>query len=236
MEYPPALAHGEIRELFPDVFIVTGAMEASQNGTTRRFSRNMVVVREGESLVVVNSLLLDEDGLDDLECLGSVTKLVTLGAAHNRDDEFYLDRWGAEYWLPEGLPLVGPRPPQILEPGGEMPLRDASFLSLPTSGGPEGILLLEREGGIAIVCNLLTNWTGRDEYFDEDSAEAMNSAGLLSGPVVPRRWLEDVELDATSLAGLELPPFQHLLPAHGLPIEGNADAALASAVAAATNR
>jgi hypothetical protein len=41
---PPALPHGELRELLPDVFFVTGTV-ALPGPLPVRFSRNMTVVR-----------------------------------------------------------------------------------------------------------------------------------------------------------------------------------------------
>ena len=57
-EFPSALVHGEIRELFPDVFFVTGTMTIA--GKPMSFSRNMTIVRDNGSLTLINSVRLDE--------------------------------------------------------------------------------------------------------------------------------------------------------------------------------
>ena len=46
-EMPPALPHGKLEEVFPDVFFVTGMMKTVLMNADWQFSRNMTVVREG---------------------------------------------------------------------------------------------------------------------------------------------------------------------------------------------
>ena len=70
-QFPPALPHGTIEEVFPDVFFVSGAMETVLQGMDWKFSRNMTVVRDGERLIIVNSVRLGEEGLAQLDKLGS---------------------------------------------------------------------------------------------------------------------------------------------------------------------
>jgi len=96
-QFPPALSHGAIEEVFPDVFFVSGAMETVLQEIDWKFSRNMVVVRDGERLIIVNSVRLGEEGLAELDKLGRVTDVVRLGSLHGRDDPFYVDRYSAEY-------------------------------------------------------------------------------------------------------------------------------------------
>src|ERR1700722_8894119 len=60
--FPPALPHGELDEVLPGLFLVTGTARLP-GPLPVRFSRNMTVVREGERLVLLNSVRLDEAGL-----------------------------------------------------------------------------------------------------------------------------------------------------------------------------
>ena len=62
-DYPDAMPHGPLEEVFPDVFFVTGTMRGEFFGSTWQFSRNMTVVREGDDLTIVNSVRLGDDGL-----------------------------------------------------------------------------------------------------------------------------------------------------------------------------
>jgi len=93
-KFPPAQPHGALREVFPDVFFVTGT--AGLPGPLPvRFSRNMTVVRAGERLTLINSVRLSEEGLRALDALGKVTDVLRLAGFHGMDDPFYKDRYGA---------------------------------------------------------------------------------------------------------------------------------------------
>ena len=111
--FPPALPHGELREVLPNTFLVTGTVRLP-GAMPVRFSRNMTVVRDGERLVLVNSVRLDEAGLAALDRLGKVTDVVRLAGFHGMDDPFYKDRYGAKVWA-----LRGQRYTSGFAPGGE---------------------------------------------------------------------------------------------------------------------
>src|SRR5262245_49635093 len=121
-QLPPALPHGLLEEVFSDVFFVTGMMKTVLMDVPWQFSRNMVVVRDGDALTLVNSIRLDETGLNRLEALGRVANVVKIGSLHGRDDAFYRQCYGARFWalpgMTDGHGLVADRE---LRPGGEMP-------------------------------------------------------------------------------------------------------------------
>ena len=99
--YRPAQPHGDIEEVFPDVFFVTGTTTPVFQGERWQYSRNMTVVRHETSLTLINTVRLDDAGLAALERLGTVENVVKLGGFHGIDDAFYVDRYGATLW---GLP------------------------------------------------------------------------------------------------------------------------------------
>lgn len=142
MNFPEALAHGEIKEVFSDVFLVTGTMRNEFFGSTWQFSRNMIIVREEGRLTLVNSIRLDDTGLAQLDALGEVVNIVRLGDMHGLDDRFYLDRYASRntsdnpvnFWTLPGMgtdenatsvPLVNKQ----LTVEGEMPLVTVACLS-----------------------------------------------------------------------------------------------------------
>jgi hypothetical protein len=97
-QFPPTLLHGQLEQMFPDIFFVTGAMETVLMNARRQFSRNMTVVRDGNALTPINSIRLDGAGLAQLDVLGRVTRLVKIGSLHGRDDAFYEAHYGATFW------------------------------------------------------------------------------------------------------------------------------------------
>jgi hypothetical protein len=100
--FPPALSHGTLKEVFSNVFFINGAMETVLQEMDWKFSRNMTVVRDGERLIIINSVRLNDHGLAELDRLGQVTDVVRLGSLHGRDDPFYVARYRAEYWTMPG--------------------------------------------------------------------------------------------------------------------------------------
>src|ERR1051325_7146413 len=90
--FPPALPHGEIREVLPGIHFVMGTV-GMPGPLPVRFSRNMTIVREGERLVLVNTVRLAEESLAELDKLGKVTDVIRLAANHGQDDPFYADRY-----------------------------------------------------------------------------------------------------------------------------------------------
>src|SRR3954468_11471301 len=95
MSHPPAMPHGAIEEVFPDVFVVRSSFRAGAGVT---FDRNMTIVRQGGELVVINSARLTEAGEAELGKLGKVTHVVRAAAFHGADDPYFVERFGATLW------------------------------------------------------------------------------------------------------------------------------------------
>ncbi|MEJ2691452.1 MAG: hypothetical protein P8166_00045 [Candidatus Thiodiazotropha sp.] len=218
-QFPLALQHGSIEQLFPDLFFVSGAMETVLQDMAWKFSRNMTLVRQGERLVIVNSVRLDDTGLAALERLGRVTDVVRLGALHGRDDPFYVDRYGADYWAMPGMEHEsGLQATRTLTPEGPLPISDASLFEFKTTRIPEGILLLKRDGGILIACDALQNWLAPDEYFSDASRELMQQMGFFTAANLGPVWVQRAAPEGGDFARLKALPFRHALCGHGAPL------------------
>ena len=158
-DFPPQLPHGDLVEVLPDVFFVTGQMVLEFDDTRRQFSRNMVVVRDGHDLTLVNTLRVDDAGLAHLDSLGTVKNIVRIGGFHGRDDAFYIDRYNAAFWAPNGIKFGrGEVPDGTLANDQPGPVTDSSVFLFETANRPEAILHLTRSGGILITCDSLQNW------------------------------------------------------------------------------
>ncbi len=222
-QFQPALPHGAIEEVFPDVFFVSGAMETVLQGMDWKFSRNMTVVRDGEHLIVVNSVRLGEEGLAELDKLGRVTDVVRLGALHGRDDPFYVDHYGAEYWMMPGMEHeTGLKATGSLASEGPLPISDASVFEFSTTQIPEGILRLDRAGGILIACDALQNWLSPDEYFSDSSRDMMKEMGFFTPANLGPVWVQAAAPSADDFARLKALSFKHALCGHGAPLRDTA--------------
>lgn len=191
-DFPPATPHGEITEIFPEFFHVTGSVDMVPG---MRISRAMTILRDSDSLTLISPIRLSEEGLAALEALGKVENIVKLGGYHlgaqnGLDDPFYVQRYGAELWALEGMEHKGGlAPDHHLRLGGEFPLPDLSLFTYDTSKLPEGMFLLNREGGILITADSLQNWTKPDLFFSEVAAERMGQAGFFRPANIGPEWL-----------------------------------------------
>lgn len=220
--FPDAMPHGEIKEVFKDVFFVTGTTKNEFFGSMWQFSRNMTVVREGEQLTILNSVRLDDQGLAALDALGKVVNVVRLGDMHGMDDPFYVDRYGAAFWaLPDMKVQNGLKINKELTAGGEMPFNNASLFVFETVKRPECIIRLDREGGIMIACDSLQNWVEPDQFFDETTKSTMANMNFFRPANLGPAWMFESQPGATDFIRLKEIPFEHLLCGHGYPLVNN---------------
>jgi len=224
-QFPIALPHGKIEQVFPNLFFVTGAMEAVLMDTDWRFSRNMIIVRESERLILINSIRLTDEGLKELDQLGQVTDVVRIGSLHNRDDAFYIDRYtNADYWGLDDFPNAEqmPKITKCLAEGRESPIRGATVFEFKSTNLPESILHLNCEGGVLIACDALQNWLEPDEFFSDKSAAMMTEMGFFTPANVGPVWMQFAEPSADDFARLKTFSFNHVLCGHGAPLKNTA--------------
>jgi hypothetical protein len=217
-EYHPAMPHGPIEEVFPDVFFVTGTMRAEFFGSMWQFNRSMTIVRDGDRLTLVNTVRLDDAGLAELEKLGTVTNVVRIGDMHGVDDRFYVDRYGATFWALPGMRVQeGLTVGRTLSEDGPMPVSDGSLFVFRTTQRPECILRLDREGGIMIACDSLQNWVAPDAFFDDETVGKMREIGFFTPTSLGLAWLQESQPQAEDFVRLKTVPFRHALCGHGEP-------------------
>ena len=222
-QLPPALPHGNLAEMFPDVFFVTGTMKTVLVGADWQFNRNMTVVREGGALTLINTVRLDDTGLKELDALGRVASIIKIGSLHGRDDTFYKSRYGATFWAPPGMSHEhGLTADKELVPGGEMPFAGCSVFVFRTTKLPECILRIDRAGGILVACDSLQNWLAPDKFFSEDSRKMMMKMGYFQAANVGPLWMQVNEPKGEDFARLRELSFRHALCGHGAPLRDTA--------------
>lgn len=222
-DFPPALAHGKLQEVFPDVFFVTGTMKTVLMDAHWHFSRNMTVVRDGDALTLINSVRLDDEGLESLEAIGHVANVVKIGALHGIDDAFYKARYGATLWALAGMQHEhGVTADKTLIPGGEMPFSGCSVFAFCTAKLPECILHIDREGGILVACDSLQNWVAPDEFFSDESRKTMTEMGFFQPSNLGPLWMQVNEPGGEDFARLRELSFRHVLCGHGEPLRDRA--------------
>ncbi len=227
--FPKALEHGNLKELFPGIHFVTGTV-AMGGRLPMRFSRNMTVVRQNGSLTLVNTVRLNDEGLAALERLGTVENIVRLAGFHGMDDPFYKDRYGAKVWSVDAPYLTGfgtgPEPyftpDVIVGSDSSLPIENARLFLFETAQTGEGVLLLEREGGIVVAGDSLQNWATTDRFFNLPAKLMMRLFGFIKPNNVGPGWLRYAKPDRAEVKRLLDLDFRHVLPAHGTPVLGDA--------------
>lgn len=228
-----ALRHGELREVFDGIWMVTGTVRMP-GPLPVTFSRNMTVVREGDALVLVNSVRLDDAGLAALEALGRPAHVIRLAAFHGLDDRFYQTKYGAKVWAVEGsLYLPGFEtdpskayftPDHLMRADTALPIAGAELIRIASAKPPEGLLLLPREGGILISGDVLQNWAAPDAYFSFLGRVMMRAMGFIKPYNLGPGWLRGAKPDLDEVRAILDLDFEHVLPAHGVEVIGDAKA------------
>lgn len=226
---PPAEPHGPLDQVLPGVYLVQGSM--SFNGVFR-FSRNMVVVDRGDgTLVVIEAVRLNPQGLAALDALGRVTDVVRIAGAHGRDVPFYKDRYGATVWGMAGQRFFagsdGERgetyftSDHALEGEECPPLPGARLFHFGTRP-PEAALLLPDHGGVLVPGDVLQNWGRPWRHFNLPGQIMFRGLGMVGPLRVAKLWVDNVEPDPARLRALLDLDFRHVLPLHGDPVLHNA--------------
>jgi len=227
-----SLRHGDIQEIFDDIFFVTGTV-AMSSPVPMRFSRNMTIIKDGEDLTLLNTLRLDEAGLKQLDKLGEVKNVIRLAAFHGMDDPFYKHRYSAKVWSVNTPYVAGfnksPKPEEmyftpdvVLKDSTQLPIIDAKFIEFTSCTPIESLLLLQRDGGIVISGDCLQNWSETDEYFSFVAKIMMKKMGFIKPYNLGPGWLKIAKPKAKEIRSILELDFQHVLPAHGKPVTNGA--------------
>jgi hypothetical protein len=180
------MPHSKLSEVLPGIWFVTGTMQMA-GSLPVRFSRNMTIVKEGDRLVLINSVRLDDAGLTALDALGRVTDVIRIAGNHGMDDPFYKDRYKAKVWVVRGQRYVSGfkqsaeayfTPDIEMDAGTALPLAGAR-LHIMDSRPPEALLLLEQHGGIVIAGDCLQHWHKPDAYFSFVAKVVMPFMGFI---------------------------------------------------------
>lgn len=228
----PLQPHGKIRELFDDVWFVTGTFRFP-GMPPMSFSRNMTIVRDEGKLTLINSLRLDDAALGQLEGLGQVSDVIRLAAFHGSDDPFYKQRYDATVWsvnAPYARGLTrNPAPEDIffepdrhIDGSTELPLAGASVIEVESATPRDALLLLDRHDGILVSGDCLQNWRHADEFFNLPAKIIMRLMGFFRPYNVGPGWLKSTKPDVEEIRRKLDVSFEHMLPAHGEPVIGGA--------------
>lgn len=230
-QYPPACLHESIRKIGPDIFFVPGSI---QMNPLMRISRNMIIVRNGGELALLNPIRLSDDGEAAVEALGIVRHVVRLGAFHGVDDAYTVARFGAEFWCQADSNIYPePKADRELREAGPLPFADGDLFVFRETKKPECAVLLKRGNGLLITCDGIQHY-GSYERQSLVARLIMPFIGFPKRALVGPFWLKGLTKKDGSIRPdfdrlLEL-DFDALVSAHGTPLMQGAKEAVREAV------
>lgn len=222
-QYSPAWPHSNIKQIFPDIFYVTGTNITQHEGITLQHSRNMIIIRNQDKLSLINTVRLTDEGLKQLASLGEIENVIRIGSFHGRDDAFYLDQYNTKLWALPNMAHANNREADYnLTLDGLMPFINCKVFTFNSSKFPEAVLHINQNNGILVTCDSIKNWLTRDEFFSDSTAELYETQKLFGHATVNKIWLRATQVDKSELLALEKLKFRHLLSAHGEPLLNDA--------------
>ena len=233
--HAPLEPHGPIEPLFDDVWRVNGSLEMKP---TMRLGRNMIVVRNGGELTIINSVRLDSGTEAQLKALGTIAHVVKIGL-HGMDDAYYVDTFGAKMWtLPGARVAEGVTATDVLSADGDSatpgsPVPDLTVFVFALTNKPEAALLLERHGGLLITCDSVQHWepSPRNSF---TARIAFRLMGFMHPAQIGPPWLKAQTPAGGSARGdfdrLVALPFRHVIGGHGGLLRDDGPARLAETI------
>ena len=177
-----------------------GMNKTHYDGVDLQYSCNMIIIRNGEELSLINTIRLNDEGLSALDSLGKVKNVIRIGAFHSINDAFYLDRYPAKLCAIKGMQPSHNRPTDIeLVPNGFLPIPDSELVVFETSVTPEGALYIAREGGILITCNSVKNWLNQDQFFNDGTVALYKRQGFFGAATISNIWMQATQVNSLIL-------------------------------------
>ncbi|MFT5429501.1 MAG: hypothetical protein ACI9OJ_000172 [Myxococcota bacterium] len=218
-DFPPVEPHGALQPIFDDAWFLTGSVSFKP---LVRLSRNMIVLRDGGDLVLINAVRLDAAGEAALDALGTVRHVMKIGM-HSMDDAYYTDKYAARHWTVDDL-----------KGADTLPIANLRAIIFKDTVLPEAALLLERSGGLLITCDSVQHWVPSD-LMSPVAKLITRFLGFQHPAQVGPPWRKKQTPEGGSLHNdfkrlCEL-KFDRLIGGHGGLLEADACTVLASSVA-----
>jgi hypothetical protein len=234
-DHPPAPCHLPLRECFPDVWLAASAISmAIPLGLRITFSRNMVAVRAPDGWVLLNPVRLIESAETELLAKAPFKHAVRLGALHGRDDRYYVERFGVEFWGVPGVQAYPePKFSQAITEEGQFPIPGARVIIFKNATRAECVVSLPQHR-LLVTCDSVQHYE-HDPLISALGKVVMYPMGFFTPCVIGPIWLKTVTPPGGSLRAdfervLAL-DFDNLISGHGTLKLGGARDALARNVA-----
>lgn len=228
--YAPIYPHDPIIKIFENIYLLRGSLKI---GLGLSMNRNMIIVKQGNELSLINAVRISEQELEKLETLGQIQHVIRLGDFHGLDDQFYIDRYQATFWsqshhcnYPELIPH------HIISSNTQPPIQQAEFFIFEQATCPEAILFI-KDQKLLISTDSIQYWNDW-KYFTWLSKIIIYLMGFRLTLFIGGPWLKKVTPKHGSLKSdferlLKL-DFEHLIAAHGTLLKNTAKQQLTEVV------
>lgn len=214
-KYAVATIQDPLIEIFPNIYLVRGSMKI---GPLLQMNRNMVIVRDGSELTLINAVRLDSTNLEHLDKLGTVKNIIRLGDFHGLDDQFYIDTYKANFWSQEHHDNYSElQPNKVINATTDSPILNSKFFIFESAKFPEAALFLE-DSQLLITTDSIQYWDDW-RHISFLSKIILLLMGFRLGLFIGGPWLKKVsrqkdslEYDFNQLLSLN---FTSLVAAHG---------------------
>lgn len=233
--HPPADFHLPLRECFPGVWLASSQVAMGVPlGMRIKFSRNMVAVLTAEGWVLLNPVRLSTEAEGELLARAAFKHAVRLGTFHGRDDAYYVDRFGVEFWgVPGKYSYSEPKFSREISEDGPFPIPGAKPLIYKNGLLGECVVHIPQHR-LLVTCDSVQNYE-RDPLISPLGRLAMYPMGFFTPCVIGPIWLKAM----TPPGGSMRPAFErvlaldfdNLIGGHGTPKIGGAKEALVRNVA-----
>ncbi len=218
-DFPAVMPHHDLLPIFDDTWLLQGSVKFKPFVVLQR---NMVVLRHGTELTLINAIRLNDPTEAALLELGTVSNVVKIGV-HGMDDAYYADKFDAKQW---GLKDR----PNILA-ADNLPHPGLSLFLFELTKAPEAALLLDVDDGLLITCDSVQHWEQTD--LSSFVGNLVTSVMGFKNPAqIGPPWRKKMTPEGGSLKPdfdrMVALPFKHLVGGHGGLCRGNADTALAA--------
>lgn len=213
MNYFRQLPHKKISKNYENIYSLMGSMKLLG---IFKYSRNMVILKEGEKLCLVNPVRLDETEELKLLELGKVHSILKLGRLHSVDLPYYMDKFSPKLWASESDSFVKSHNYSIdidLDKTNKLPFLEMKIYSFITSKENEAVAFLPQEKGIMLSCDAFVNMNKFDPMAN---CLVRTLSKLLPEPTyIGPNWYKVMKPKKEDFDEVLSFKFDKMIPAHG---------------------
>lgn len=193
-----------------------------------KYSRNMVILKDGDNLCLVNPVRLNETEEKKLLSIGKIYAILKLGRLHSVDLPYYMDKFSPQLWASNNDSFVIDNNYKIdidLEGTEKLPFLGISLFNFKTSKQNEAVAFLPQNDGILLSCDAFVNMKKNDPMANW---LVRTLSKLLPEPVyIGPNWYKIMKPQKKEFEQVLKFQFNTMIPAHGEPLTGNAQKKLA---------